>query len=65
MYSIVVFACKKVRSGSGCGMCSSLGKQENASQPAFLDVKDSCVCFVGFCLGYEGTVIMFYHHTKQ
>lgn len=65
MYSIVVFAYKEVGSGSGCGMCGSLGMQENASQLAFLDGKDSCVCFAGFCLGYEGTVIMFYHYTKQ
>lgn len=47
----------------GCAV--ALGIQENASQPAFLDVEDGCVCFAGFCLGYEGIVIVFCHCTEQ
>lgn len=47
------------------GRAVALGMQENTSQPAFLDVEDGCVCFAGFCLGYEGTMIVFCHYTEQ
>lgn len=43
----------------------ALGMQENASQPAFLDVADGCVCFARFCLGYEGILIVFCPYTEQ